>query len=91
MSRSSWKFPIVLKENLNFILKKNKSKNIKIIERNAIITSEFLNKKVSIYNGKVFINVFIDKNKIGYKFGEFAYTRKIPIHKKSKKKNNNLF
>lgn len=86
MSRSSWKFPIVLKENLNFILKKNKSKNIKIIERNAIITSEFLNKKVSIYNGKVFINVFIDKNKIGYKFGEFAYTRKIPIHKKSKKK-----
>ena len=86
MSRSSWKFPIVLKENLNFILKKNKSKNIKIIERNSVITSEFLNKKVSIYNGKVFINVFIDKNKIGYKFGEFAYTRKIPIHKKSKKK-----
>ena len=84
MSRSSWKFPIVLKENL--IFKKNKSKNIKIIERNSVITSEFLNKKVSIYNGKVFINVFIDKNKIGYKFGEFAYTRKIPIHKKSKKK-----
>ena len=84
MSRSSWKFPIVLKENLNFILKKNKSKNIKIIERNAIITSEFLNKKVSIYNGKVFINVFIDKNKIGYKFGEFVYTRKPCIHKKKK-------
>ena len=52
------------------------------------VTSEFLNKKVSIYNGKFFINVFIDKNKIGYKFGEFAYTRKLCIHKTKKNKSN---
>jgi len=81
MSRSSWKSLIVNKENVNL-----STKLIKIINRNSIITPNFLNKKVGIYNGKVYINVFIDKLKIGYKFGEFAYTRKPCIQKKNKKK-----
>jgi ribosomal protein S19 len=85
MSRSIWKPSINLNENFNNF----NNKKIKITERNSIITSNFLNKKVSIYNGKVFINTFIDKSKIGYKFGEFAYSRKPCIYKtkteKSKK------
>ena len=81
MSRSVWKTPIILNEDF-----KKFKKKIKITKRNFIISSSFLNKMVSIYNGKVFINVFIDKSKIGYKFGEFVYTRKPCVHKT--KKNN---
>ena len=83
MSRSIWKNSIILNENF-----KDFNKKIKITNRNSIISSDFLNKKVSIYNGKVFINIFIDKNKIGYKFGEFVYTRKPCIHKTKKNKSN---
>ena len=79
MSRSVWKTPIILNNNFS-----ESNKKIKITNRNSIISSKFLNKKVSIYNGKVFVNIFIDKNKIGYKFGEFVYTRKPCIHKKKK-------
>lgn len=83
MSRSIWKTPIILNENFN-----KSNKKIKITKRNFIISPSFLNKKISIYNGKVFINVFIDKSKIGYKFGEFVYTRKPCIHKTKKNKSN---
>ena len=76
MSRSIWKIPVTLNENFSKFNKK-----IKVTKRNLIIPSNFLNKKISIYNGKVFVNVFIDKNKIGYKFGEFVYTRKPCVYK----------
>jgi len=82
MSRSSWKNPVNLNENSDLFL----NKKIKILNRNSIISSSFLNKKVSIYNGKHFVNIFIDSDKIGYKFGEFAYTRKLCVHKKKNKK-----
>ena len=81
MSRSTWKGSVIFDENVDF-----KNKQIKIYNRNFIISKNFLDKKISIYNGKSFINVFIDKDKIGYKFGEFAYSRKLPIHKKKKTK-----
>lgn len=81
MSRSVWKNSVIFDENVDI-----SGKQIKIINRNFIISSKFLNKKISIYNGKSFINVFIDKYKLGYKFGEFAYTRKSPVHKKKKLK-----
>ncbi len=76
MSRSVWKIPVNLNENFRKFNKK-----IKITKRNCLIPSDFLNKKISIYNGKVFVNIFIDRNKIGYKFGEFVYTRKPCIYK----------
>lgn len=82
MSRSKWKNPVVLNEKIEI----NDFKKInKITQRNVIISSEFLNKKVKIYNGKVFVNIFIDQPKIGYKFGEFVYTRKFCVFKKLKK------
>lgn len=82
MSRSVWKKPIILNEKF----KKIKNIKDKIIERNFIISSKFLNKIVSIHNGKVFVNVFIDKDKVGFKFGEFVYSRKFIAHKVNKKK-----
>lgn len=70
MSRSKWKGSFLNK----FILK---SKNyIKIWSRSSTISKTFLNKKVSIYNGRTFIPLFIKENHLGFKFGEFAFTRK---------------
>jgi small subunit ribosomal protein S19 len=76
-NRSKWK-SLYYDQRLNEILNR---KQLKIIERNSVVTSEFLNKKVKIYNGKLFVNVFIDEAKVGFKFGEFAYSRKRCIHK----------
>jgi ribosomal protein S19 len=46
---------------------------------------DLIDTKISIYNGKSFINVFIDNLKIGYKFGQFSHTRKKFEYKKVKK------
>jgi ribosomal protein S19 len=85
MSRSSWKKPVIMNENLK---RSRSKKRLKITKRNFIISPYYLNRKVCIYNGKVFVNVFIDKKKIGYKFGEFVYSRKICEHKVKKNKSN---
>lgn len=84
-NRSKWK-SLYYNQCLNETVK---HKQIKIYERNSVITSDFLDKKVKIYNGKIFISVFIDDSKLGFKFGEFAYTRKRCIHKSKVKKKNN--
>jgi len=39
-----------------------------------------LNKKIGVYNGKVFITLNVNKNLIGNKIGEFCLTRQKPAH-----------
>jgi hypothetical protein len=39
-----------------------------------------LDKKISIYNGKVFITLNVLKKVVGYKLGSFCITRKKPPH-----------
>jgi len=75
MSRSVWKGFYVVRN----ILKKNtkSQKNFfKIWSRNSVIPSFFLGKTVLVYNGKQFHKVYINREKVGYKFGEFSLTRK---------------
>jgi ribosomal protein S19 len=90
MARSKWK-GFFFNDSLLKCFKEFTNKNLKkkkkflVIQRNAVIHSKFLNTKVAVYNGKSFINIFIDSNKIGSKFGEFVFTRKRCIHKKKKK------
>lgn len=83
MSRSSWKPPLLYyKQNTdlleNFFI-------YKVYDRRQIITAEYLNNTVNIYNGIKFFELIITDKMLGYKFGEFAPTRKIPVHKKKKK------
>lgn len=72
----------------NSILRKlnNLYHNIKIYSRRSTISQEFLNYNVLIYNGHHFIKRKITKEMIGYKFGEFAFTRKPTKHKEKNKK-----
>nr|YP_010394250.1 ribosomal protein S19 [Phytophthora colocasiae]UXG56154.1 ribosomal protein S19 [Phytophthora colocasiae]DAZ88258.1 TPA_asm: ribosomal protein S19 [Phytophthora colocasiae]DAZ88769.1 TPA_asm: ribosomal protein S19 [Phytophthora colocasiae] len=78
MSRSKYKGPF-FKVNL---LKKKQW--MKIMNKNLTILPEYSNSSVSIYNGKIFINLEINDKMIGFKFGEFINTRKKHIYKKKK-------
>ena len=81
MSRSKWKRNFVCK----FLLKKciKSIKNTKIWSRQSSIPAKLVGSCVFIHNGKEFRKVFINKDKVGFKFGEFAFTRK--YNKKIKK------
>jgi small subunit ribosomal protein S19 len=83
MSRSKWKKPF---QDLNTLLTINNNltiNEIKIMSRSSTISKYFLNQKVAIHNGNSFKNVFITEYHLGYKFGEFAFTRKNNNVKKS--------
>ena len=78
MSRSKYKGPFF---KVNFLKKKQWMKRT---NKNLIILPEYNNNSVSIYNGKIFINLVINTKMIGFKFGEFINTRKKHIYKKKK-------
>ncbi|KAL6766026.1 rms19 (mitochondrion) [Auxenochlorella protothecoides x Auxenochlorella symbiontica] len=61
-----------------------KDNMIKIWSRRSTILPQFVGKTVSIHNGRIFIPCKISPEMIGHKFGEFAVTRKKPVHKKKK-------
>lgn len=71
MGRSQWKGNFIAK----FLLKKT-SNNVKIWSRYSIIPSELIGLFVFIHNGKEFKKVLITREKVGFKFGDFALTRK---------------
>lgn len=70
MSRSKWKGPYLT----NSLLKS--SLDTCTISRNSIIPASCLGKFINIYTGNEYKKVFISKEKIGLKFGSFAYSRK---------------
>ena len=67
-----------------FFEKKDSLKNS--AQRSLKILPAFLNKTFEVHNGITYTSVKINENMIGYKFGEFAITRKKHIFKKKKKK-----
>jgi small subunit ribosomal protein S19 len=71
MSRSKWKGFFLDKKIIN-----QKLNSPRIWSRRSVITSNFINKRVLIYNGKNFIPIHINNQKIGFKFGEFSFTRR---------------
>jgi ribosomal protein S19 len=90
MSRSIWKGNFISKALLrnsfeDKIQKDKQNKGMyKIWNRNSCIPYFLINKTVLVHTGKEFKQVFINRGKIGFKFGEFAYTR--PLKKKIQKK-----
>lgn len=78
MSRSKWKGPYSNLKNIE---------NLNLISRNSKIIPKFLGLTFKIYNGKNFLELTVSENMIGYKFGEFVFTRgKFSFKKKKSKK-----
>ena len=81
MSRSYWK---------GYFLKKKLLKKVpqRIWSRNSSVPFSFIGHKVLVHNGKEFKLIYITRQKVGYKFGEFSfsrkYTKKIKTLKKKK-------
>lgn len=86
MSRSKWKGPFVKSSLISYQEKSKKVKNIKIWSRNSIIPFSIVGQQVSIHNGKDFIKIKITREKVGYRFGEFSFTRRHRIKTKVKAK-----
>lgn len=82
MPRAIWKGPFVDA----FLLKPERlaaaAQRLKIWSRRSTVLPEFVGKVFSIHNGQKFINIKVADDMVGHKFGEFAKTRKAPVHKK---------
>ena len=79
--RSKWKGSFIHCSILK--LKKNK---INIWSRSSVIPEIFLNKYVFIHNGKDFKKVLVTREKVGFKFGSFSFSKKVGQKIKVKKK-----
>lgn len=77
-TRSSWK---------GFFFQTKKI-NTNEVSRNSTIFAKDIGKDVSIYNGKNFQKFRIKYRNVGYKFGQFFFTKKMGagIHSKDLKK-----
>ena len=88
MSRSIWKGPFsesyIFKEI--YLAKKSnlKQKIILLRSKNSIIFPLFVGNIFSVYNGHKFVNIVVNKDMVGYKFGEFITTRKKAMHNNKK-------
>ncbi len=79
MSRSIKKSPF-----FRYNIIKNKNKWIKIYNKSFTIMPKDIDYNFDIYNGKTFIKLNVNKNMLGYKFGEFINTKKRSLYKKKK-------
>jgi len=89
--RSYWKLPFI---NHKYFKKCFLKKRIfKIKFKNSLVSQNFIDKKVTVNNGKYYKTINIVQGMIGFKFGEFLLVKTFPffVHKgtkrKSKKKN----
>ena len=60
------------------------SKPIKTWARQSIISPEMVGVKLSIHNGRNFVDVLISERMVGHKLGEFAPTRTFRGHSSGK-------
>lgn len=79
MSRSKYKNYYI---KYDIFLKLKKDKKTKILDKSLTILPHHLNKFIKVCNGKNVVTLKIHKKMIGYKFGEFLYTRKKFLYKK---------
>lgn len=70
--RSFWKGPVL------FTISSNKKEKLKIISRNTIIFPCFVGKIFLVKNGKSSLKrIQISTEMVGFKVGEFVFTKKI--------------
>ncbi len=83
MARSVRKGPYIEASLLKKIRQADQSGSKKIIRtwsRRSMILPEMVGVNLHIYNGKLFMPVFVSENMVGHRLGEFAPTRKQTAH-----------
>jgi small subunit ribosomal protein S19 len=83
MSRSKWKGSYV--DKCLFKIHNRKYRLRKVWSRRSAIPSFLLNQRVLLHTGKKFHVFMIQKEHLGFKFGEFSFTRVKKKHAKKKK------
>lgn len=90
MPRSIWKMPFSEVETPSFTgsFSKNKLNTpmSKIWSRRSVVLPHFVDNTFTVHNGKSFIPIKVSEEMVGHKFGEFAVTRRKPLHKSNRKK-----
>lgn len=78
MARSRWKGFFIDRAVLKNIVQpvKQRSKWVKVWSRCSIIPAKYVGKKVLIHTGNAFRRLYIRLEHVGFRFGEFAQTRK---------------
>lgn len=80
MGRAKWKGPFV---DLYTLTKKKTYPNLWL--RSSVIPKRIVNSIVCVHNGREFRRVIITKEKVGFKLGEFSFTRRLRFKKFLKK------
>ena len=76
MSRSRWKFNYLGQDFISQQTENINNLEFTLQSRSTYITEEMVGLNIRIYNGMKFFNVTIENDKIGYRIGEFAPTKK---------------
>ena len=88
MARSIKKGPFVDSKLYKKILEaqeKMDKKPIKTWSRRSTIIPEMIGLTIQVYNGKIFVPVYVGENMVGHKLGEFSPTRIFRAHSGTKK------
>lgn len=83
MSRSSKKGPYIDENVAKKVAKLNMVKQkgvIKTWARNCQIAPDFVGHKFQVYNGRIFMEVYVTEDMVGHRLGEFAPTRTFRGH-----------
>lgn len=83
MSRSLKKGPYIDPRVLEKVAKMKATKkniSIKTWSRACVISPEMVGVTFLVHNGKDFLSVYVDENKVGHRLGEFSPTRKFVRH-----------
>jgi len=89
MSRSIKKGPFVAKSLYEKVIEQNKGDSkgmIKTWSRSSTIIPEMVGMTIAVYNGKIFVPIYVTENLVGHKLGEFSPTRLFRGHAGSDKK-----
>jgi len=73
MTRSIWKVPYIY--NAYRRKRIGAGKVLHVYRRGYIIHKLLINKRINIYNGKKFVGFRIIPKHVGYKLGQFVYTK----------------
>jgi len=82
MTRALWKGPFI---DPNLLKNKNKRPNLKLWSRSSVIPASLVGETVLVHSGKEFKKVAVTREKVGFKFGEFSFTRRYTLKQKTQK------